>query len=156
MKRILCFALFVVLALGAPAVAAASKTSNKSANTGEIGVEVAQADVSNSNATGSDSAQFLGIRGGYHLNNQWQIEGQISSSSESGDVSGTSVDSTMRLYMVNGVMNFHPRNKEYMPYVMAGIGRADVSADPSTGAWAGDTGVAEQVRRRARRLCGMA
>ena len=145
MKRILCFALFVVLALGAPAFAAANKTTNKSANTGEIGFEVAQADVSNSGATGSDSAQFLGIRGGYHLNNQWQSEGQSASSSESGDVAGTSVDSTMRLYMVNGVMNFHPRNKEFMPYVMAGIGRADVSVDPSTGSSVSDNGVAYQV-----------
>src|SRR6266481_49214 len=84
-----------------------------------------------------DTAQFLGVRGGYHLNDQWQIEGQIASSSESGDVAGTSVNSTMRLYMVNGVMNFHPRNKEYMPYVMAGIGRADVSVN--------DNGVAYQV-----------
>jgi len=145
MKRILCFALFVVVALGAPAFAATNKPANKSANTGEIGFEVAQADVNNSNATGSDSAQFLGVRGGYHLNDQWQIEGQIASSSESGDVAGTSVNSTMRLYMVNGVMNFHPRNKEYMPYVMAGIGRADVSVDPSTGSSVSDNGVAYQV-----------
>src|SRR2546426_11938933 len=83
MKRILCFALFAVLALGAPAFAAAKKTTNKSANTGEIGFEVAQADVNNSNTTGSDSAQFLGVRGGYHLNDQWQVGGAIPAASES-------------------------------------------------------------------------
>ena len=143
MKRILCFAMFVVLALGAPAFAA-NKPANTSANTGEIGFEVAQADLNNSDTIGSNSAQFLGIRGGYHLNDQFQVEGQIGSSSESGDVAGTSVNSTMRLYMVNGVMNFHPRNKEFMPYVMAGIGRADVSVDAS-GLSASDNGVAYQV-----------
>jgi opacity protein-like surface antigen len=143
MKRILCFALFVVVALGAPAFAA-NKPSSSTANTGEIGFEVAQADVNNSDATGSDSAQFLGVRGGYHLTDQFQVEGQIASSSENGDVAGTSVDSTMRLYMVNGVMNFHPRNKEFMPYVMAGIGRADVSVDAS-GLSVSDNGVAYQI-----------
>ena len=108
MKRILCFALFVVLALGAPAFAAANKTTNKSANTGEIGFEVAQADVNNSNATGSDSAQFLGVRGGYHLNDQWQIEGQIASSSESQErVSSSGV--SMRPYHRRGPNHFPRR-----------------------------------------------
>ena len=50
----------------------------------------------------------------------------------------------MRLYMVNGVMNFHPRKKEYVPYVMAGIGRADIQVD-STGASASDNSVAYQI-----------
>ena len=106
--------------------------------------EVAQADVSNSNATGSDSAQFLGVRGGYHLNDQWQIEGQIASSSESGSISGTGVDTTMRLFMVNGLYNFYPRNKEFVPYVMAGIGRADISVD-SSGTSVSDNSTAYQI-----------
>ncbi len=127
MKRILCLTLFVALALGAP-VFAANKASNKGSNGGEIGFEVGQSDVS-SDTAGIDSAQFLGVRGGYHLNDQFQIEGQFGSSSNSGSISGTNVDTTMRLYMVNGVMNFHPRKKEIVPYVMAGIGRADVSVD---------------------------
>ena len=146
MKRILCFGLFVVLALAAPTFAASSnnnKNSSKSANTGEIGFEVAQSSV-DANTTGSDSAQFLGLRGGYNVNNQWEVEGQLSSASENGDISGTSVDTTQRLYMVNGVMNFHPRKKEFMPYVMAGIGRADVSVDAS-GASASDNSMAYQV-----------
>jgi opacity protein-like surface antigen len=147
MKRILCFGLFVVLALGAPAFAASSNSKNKNSsnpsNTGEIGFEVAQASV-DANTTGSDSAQFLGVRGGYHVNNQWEVEGQLSSASENGDISGTSVDTTQRLYMVNGVMNFHPRKKEFMPYVMAGVGRADVSVDAS-GTSASDNSMAYQI-----------
>ncbi|PYT33747.1 MAG: hypothetical protein DMF52_14905 [Acidobacteria bacterium] len=143
MKRILCLTLFVVLAIGAPTFAATK--SNKSSDTGgEIGFGVGQSDVS-SDSIGTNSAQFLGVRGGYHLNQQWQVEGQFASSSENGDISGTSVDSTMRLYMVNGVMNFHPRGKkDLVPYVMAGIGRADVSVDAG-GISASDNSVAYQV-----------
>src|SRR3989442_6420771 len=141
MKRILCLTLFVVLAIGAPTFAA--NKSNKSSDTGgEIGFGVGQSDVS-SDSIGTNSAQFLGVRGGYYLNEQWQVEGQFATSSESGDISGTSVDSTMRLYMVNGVMNFHPRKKDLVPYVMAGIGRADVSV--SGGATGSDNSVAYQI-----------
>jgi len=138
MKRILCFAMFVVVALGAPAFAA-----TPAGKTGEIGFAVGQSDV-NSNASGSDTAQFLGVRGGYHVTDQFQVEGQFASSSESADVSGTNVDTTMHLYMVNGVMNFHPRKKEIVPYVMAGVGHADVAVDAS-GSKVNDGSVAYQV-----------
>jgi opacity protein-like surface antigen len=143
MKKILCLAMFVVLALAAPAFAANNTNKSSNSNTGEIGFAVGESDV-NSNNNISSSAQFLGVRGGYHLNDQFQVEGQIASSSESGDVSGTSVDSTMHLYMVNGVMNFHPRKKEFMPYVLAGIGRADVSVD-ALGSSVSDNSVAYQI-----------
>jgi opacity protein-like surface antigen len=143
MKRILCLALLVVVAIGAPTFAATK--SNKSSDApGEIGFGVGQSDVS-SDSSGINSAQFLGVRGGYHLNDQWQIEGQFASSSDKGDISGTSVDTTMRLYMVNGVMNFHPRKKDLVPYVMAGIGRADITVDPSGGTSASDNSVAYQI-----------
>jgi opacity protein-like surface antigen len=144
MKRILCLALLVVLALGAPAFAGSgSNKANKSGNGGEIGFGVGQTDVS-SDTSGLGSAQVLGIRGGYHLNDQWQVEGQFSSSSDSGTISGTDVDTTTRLLMVNGVMNFHPKKKEFVPYVMAGIGRADVSVD-ATGTSVSDNSVAYQI-----------
>lgn len=139
MKRILCLALFAALALGAPVFAA-----NAPEKTGEIGFDVAQANVSSSDTTGVDSAQFLGVRGGYQINKQWQVEGQFASSSENGSISGTDVNTKMQLYMVNGVMNFHPRKKEYVPYVMAGVGQADFSVD-STGARASDTSMAYQI-----------
>jgi hypothetical protein len=145
MKRILCFALLVVLALGAPAFAGSTGNKSNKSNDGkgEIGFGVGQTDVS-SDTAGIDSAQVLGVRGGYHLNNQWQVEGQFSSASDSGSISGTDVDTTMRLYMVNGVMNFHPHKKEIVPYVMAGIGRADVSVDAG-GTTASDDSVALQI-----------
>lgn len=142
MKRITCLAAFVALVLAVPAFAG-TKPASKSGTGGEIGFGFGQSDVG-SDTTGVDTAQFLGVRGGYHLNKQWQIEGQFASSSESGDVSGTNVDTTMRLFMVNGVMNFHPRKKEFVPYLMAGIGRADVEAD-SGGTTVSDDSVAYQI-----------
>ena len=136
MKRTLCFAVMASLALGAPVLAANS-------GSGEIGFGVGQSDVG-SDTTGVDSAQFIGVRGGYHLTEQWQVEGMFSSASENGDVSGTDVDTTMRVIMVNGVMNFHPRKKEVVPYVMAGIGRADVEVDAG-GTTGSDNSIAYQV-----------
>ncbi len=138
MKRILSLALFAALVLGAPVYAAAP-----AGNGGEIGFGFGQSDVG-SDTTGVDSALFIGLRGGYHLNKQWQVEGQFASSSENGDVAGTSVDTTMRVLMVNGVMNFHPSKKEFAPYVMAGIGRADVEVEAG-GISASDDSVAYQV-----------
>ena len=141
MKRILCFAVFAALALGVPAFAASG--SGGSGNSGEIGFGIGQSDVG-SDSTGVDTAQFLGVRGGYHFNDQFQVEGMLSSASEDGDLSGLTVDTTMRVLMVNGVMNFHPRKKELVPYVMAGIGRADVAVDVA-GTSVSDDSVAYQV-----------
>jgi len=128
------------LALCAPAIAAGGGSNGSK---GEIGFGVGQSDVG-SDSTGVDSAQFIGVRGGYHLNDQWQVEGMFSSASENGDVAGTDVDTTMRVIMVNGVMNFHPRKKELVPYVMAGIGRADVEVDAG-GTTGSDNSIAYQV-----------
>jgi len=140
MKRALCFAVCAVLALSAPAFAA---NSSSNSSKGEIGFGVGQSDVG-SGSTGVNTAQFIGVRGGYDLNDQFQVEGMFSSASASGDVSGTSTDTTMRVIMVNGVMNFHPRKKELVPYVMAGVGRADVSVDAS-GSNGSDNSIAYQV-----------
>lgn len=142
MKRILCVAIFAALVLGAPAFAAGSGSTSGDSK-GEIGFGVGQSDVG-SDSTGVDTAQFIGVRGGYHINNQFQVEGMFSSSSEGGDLAGTTTDTTMRVLMVNGVMNFHPRKKELVPYVMAGIGRADVEVE-SAGVTGSDDSIAYQV-----------
>src|SRR5438046_8030886 len=105
-RSILCLALFAALALGAPVFAA-----NAPEKTGEIGFDVAQANVSSSDTTGVDSAQFLGVRGGYQINKQWQVEGQFASSSENGSISGTDVNTKLQLYLVKGVLDCHPRTK---------------------------------------------
>jgi len=141
MKRILCCAALVAL-IGAPALAGTTGT-NAGNGGGEIGFGVGQSDLG-SDTTGVDTAQFLGVRGGYNLNKQFEVEGQFSSASENGDIAGTSVDSTMRVLMVNGVYNFYPNKKEVVPYVMAGVGRADAEVSAS-GSSVSDNSVAYQI-----------
>jgi len=138
MKRFLCCAALVAL-IGAPALAG----SNAGNGGGEIGFGFGQSDVG-SDSTGVDTAQFLGVRGGYNLNKQFEVEGQFASSSENGDIAGTDVDTTMRMLMVNGVYNFYPSKKEIVPYVMAGIGRADAEVSAS-GSSVSDNSVAYQI-----------
>jgi len=137
MKRILLFAALVGL-IGAPALA-----GSNAGNSGEIGFGYGQSDVG-SESTGVDTAQFLGVRGGYDFNQMFEIEGQFASSSEDGDIAGTDVDMTMRVLMVNGLYNFRPAKKEFVPYVMAGIGRSDVEVEGG-GITADDNSVAYQV-----------
>jgi len=138
MNRKLPFALVAVLMLGAPAFAAGGTDSP-----GEIGFGFGQSDVG-ADEIGVDNAQYLGLRGGYNFNPQFQVEGQFSSSSADGSVAGTDVDSTIQVYMVNAVLNFHPPKKEFVPYVMAGVGRADVEVDGG-GTSVSDDSVAYQI-----------
>lgn len=142
MKRILCCVALVAL-IGAPALAGSNTGSNAGNGGGEIGFGVGQSDLG-SDTTGVSTAQFLGVRGGYNFSKQYELEGQFSSSSENGDIAGTSVDTTMRVLMVNGVYNFYPAKKEVVPYVMAGLGRADAEVSAS-GSSVSDNSVAYQV-----------
>ena len=77
--------------LGAPAFAGSAP-----GNVGEIGFGVSQTSVS-SDSTGVDSAQFFGVRGGYQIKQEFEIEGQIASSSASGSVAGTGVERPLQL-----------------------------------------------------------
>jgi opacity protein-like surface antigen len=137
MRKFLCSAALAAL-IGAPALAA-----NGSGNTGEIGFGIGQTDVG-SEATGVDSTQYMGVRGGYDLNDIFQVEGQFATSSGDGDISGTDVDTTTQVLMVNGLYNFHPSKKEIVPYVMAGMGRADVEVE-AAGQSFDDSSMAYQV-----------
>ena len=143
MRRIVGFALLAAL-IGLPAFAATSSTTASSTgNGGELGFGIGQSNVS-SDTTGVDTAQFLGVRGGYDLNQMFEVEGQFSSSSENGEIAGTDVDTTMRVLMVNGLYNFRPAKKEIVPYVMAGIGRADVTVE-AAGSSVDDSSMAFQI-----------
>ncbi len=143
MNRKLPLTLVAVLVLGAPVFAASAPSKSGTDSRGELGFGFGQSNVG-ADDIGVDTAQFLGLRGGYNFNPQFQIEGQFSKASENGDVAGTGVDSTIQLYMVNAVLNFHPPKKDFVPYVMAGVGRADVSVD-SGPISANDNSVAYQV-----------
>src|SRR5262245_53952075 len=122
-RKFLSLALLVALACAAPALAATPQKHNNEGK-GEIGFGVGQA---SSDVDGVNDSTLIGIRGGYNFTPQFQLEGQYSSGSASTDISG--LDGNTDVIMVNGVMNFHPSKQEYVPYVMAGVGRVDAKAD---------------------------
>src|SRR5206468_12670715 len=116
MKRILSLLILMALAFSAPALAATGDGG------GEIGFNYGSTQLDSN--TGFDSASSLALRGGYFLNQKFEVEGQIESASKSQDIQGTNVDGTFRSYMVNGLYNFQTP-KEITPYVMAGVGMMD-------------------------------
>jgi len=127
MKRILNLLILMVLVFSVPAVAATGEAN------GEIGFNFGSTQLDSD--TGLDSATSLAVRGGYFFNKNFELEGQIASSSQDQEVQGTDVDGTFRMYMVNGLYNFQTP-KEIVPYVMAGVGMMDTEvtlSDPFLG-----------------------
>lgn len=120
MKKILTVAFVALLAFSVPAMAGVGKGN------GEVGFDYGSTDYDSD--TGLDSSDSLSVRGGYHMTNLFQIEGQYQTADSTTEDLGVSVDASTDVLMVNGVFNFHP-NKDITPYVLAGVGRADVSVD---------------------------
>ena len=135
MKRILSVAFVALLAFSAPALAGIG------AGNGEIGFDYGNTNYDSD--TGLDSSDSLSVRGGYFMTKLFQIEGQYISADDQAEVLGTDIDTSMDIMMVNGVFNFHP-NKDITPYVLVGLGRADVALDAS-GTSVDDSGTAYQV-----------
>ena len=108
---------------------------------GEVGFDYGSTDYDSD--TGLDSSDSLSIRGGYHMTNLFQVEGQYMTADATTEDLGVDVDASTDILMVNGVFNFHPK-KEITPYVLVGMGRADVSVE-STGVSADDSGMAYQI-----------
>ena len=146
MKRILALLALVVLAFSAPALAAVTEGN------GEIGFNYGNTQLDTD--TGFDSATSMALRGGYFFNRGFEIEGQLASTSDSTDISGTNADGTFRMYMVNGVYNFQTP-KEIVPYVLAGLGMADDEVK-MTGANTSDSSTAYQLGAGSRFFFGKA
>src|SRR5439155_5864888 len=104
MKRILNLVVLMALVCAAPALAASNSQNTTNDGKGEIGFDYGSTQLDSS--TGFNSATSLAVRGGYFFNPKIELEGQLSNSSDTVDVSGTSFDGTFRMYMVNGVYNF--------------------------------------------------
>ncbi len=119
MKRILGIA-FAALLFASPAIAGIGEGDT------ELGIDFGQTayDDSLMDETGTTFA----LRGGHFLTPMIEIEGQYLNSSEEASISGTSVDTTMQLLMVNGLFNFHPR-EDIVPYLLVGVGRASLDID---------------------------
>ena len=136
MKHKILSAVFGMLILSTPALAVMG------AGDGEIGVGYGSTDIDSS--IGIDSAAHYTLRGGYLFNDQLEIEGQFASANEDTSIFGIgTIDTTMNLYMVNGLYNFHPR-QDITPYILVGIGMADMEFDV-LGLSASDNSVAYQV-----------
>jgi len=145
-KKIVMCAALAVFALSAPAMAAVV------AGGGEIGFDYGNTQLDSN--TGLDSATSLAVRGGYFVNDLFQVEGQFASTSDNQDVLGTSVDARMKLYMVNGVFNFNS-GKDLTPYVLVGVGMINNTFEVP-GFTFDDSGVAYQVGAGSRFYFGKA
>ena len=135
MKKTLSLLVVTLFVFAVPALAAIQEGN------GELGMDVGSTKIDSD--TGFDSGTSLAVRGGYFFNHNFELEGQLASTTDTVDQAGTSVDGTFRTYMVNGVYNFKTP-KEIVPYVLAGVGLADTSVDAS-GLSASDNSTAFQV-----------
>ncbi|HZM71218.1 MAG TPA: porin family protein [Candidatus Cryosericum sp.] len=135
MKKILTVAFVALFAFSVPALAGIGQGN------GEVGFDYGSTDYDSD--TGLDSSDSLSVRGGYFMTNLFQIEGQFQTADATTEDLGIDVDASTDIMMVNGVFNFHP-NKEITPYVLAGVGRADVSVD-AAGFSDSDSGMAYQI-----------
>jgi outer membrane protein with beta-barrel domain len=147
MKKLVAAAFVVLFAFSAPALAEIQKGN------GEIGMDFGSTDYDSD--TGLDSSDSLSLRGGYFMSSLFQIEGQyITSDAENNDF-GTTIEASTDVMMVNGVFNFQPGKKAITPYVLVGLGRADVSVD-IPGASVDDSGMAYQIAGGSRFFFGKA
>ena len=89
---------------------------------GEIGFDVGRMNFSGDVA--DDSAAAFGVRGGYHFNEWFQLEGQVASATA--DEQG--MDATLSTLFVNSVFNFRAR-PNIRPYLLAGVGQANLEFD---------------------------
>ncbi len=115
----------VALLSGAAIVALAFVTPLQAASAeraGEVGFDVGRTNFASNVA--DKSAAAVGVRGGYHFNNWFQLEGQLASSTA--DEQGA--DATLNTLFVNGVFNFKAR-PTIRPYVLVGAGRANLEFD---------------------------
>lgn len=144
MKKILCGAFVALFVFSVPALAGIDKGN------GEIGIDYGNTDYDSD--TGLDSSDTLSLRGGYFMTRLFQVEGQYISADAKTDVLGTDLKASTDIMMVNGVFNFHPNN-EITPYVLVGMGRADVAVD-MPGASTDDSGMAYQIAAGSRFFFG--
>ena len=108
-----------------------------------------------------DAGGRVALRGGFHLTDHLEIEGQYSFSKSEGDCGLTScedVDTTLRTFFVNGVFNFKPIETndpevKAVPYVLIGVGDSylgfdgDISDEDVSRAYQVGTGVRLYVNR---------
>jgi opacity protein-like surface antigen len=147
MKKIASLA-FLALLVTAPSFAAIKQGN------GEVGFDYGQ--TSYDSDTQLDSSDNLSLRGGYFMTDLFQIEGQYATAdSKTEVVPGSDIKASTDVLMVNGVFNFMPK-KDINPFVLVGIGQADVSVKDDFGNSASDSGMAYQIAAGSRFFFGKA
>ena len=118
MKRHLFVVMCAVILFGSPALAGIGKGN------GEIGFDFGATGF-DSDVTGK-SAFRLAFRGGYHFSKWLELEGESSASVHvvREGFYKDEADIVLSTVFVNGVVNFHSKSGNVVPYLLAGIGRA--------------------------------
>lgn len=119
MRRLLICALAGFLATGAAGAGIGG-------GNGELGLDIGQLEF-DSDVLGEPGV-YVTLRGGYHVTDLFQIEGQFAEANERAEVFGLTADTTLELIMVNGVFNFHPHER-IVPYVLVGAGWASLDQE---------------------------
>ena len=122
MKHILSLIAVLALMVSSPALASLGKGNS------EVGVDLGMTQFDDN--TFDNTGLTMGVRGGYHFTDLFELEGQIASTSADDQVGGIDVDLNARSLFVNGVFNFHP-TQNIIPYVLVGLGSTDVEVDIS-------------------------
>jgi hypothetical protein len=136
MKAIVPLTLILAALFAAPAAAGIG------AGNGEIGCEFGSTDF-DSNVTAKSGSRF-DFRGGYHFTKRFELEGQSACSGATERLIGDDLNITLCAVTVNGVLNFHSRGGNIVPYILGGVGRARLKFD-GAGSNDEDTGSASQA-----------
>jgi len=136
MKRLFAITLSLALVCAAPALAGLD------AKNGELGFDLGYTHF-DSNVSDRGAARF-NFRGGHCFTKLFELEGEGTgiASYESGF---PEVVTALSIDFVNAVFNFHPSNKQVVPYVLVGIGHATLSIELDPGPDVDDSGVAYQI-----------
>ena len=105
-----------------PVLAAAPAAAGVFEANGEIGFDLGGIQPDGGRDDHEESR--IGIRGGYHLNDRFQLEGQLFGfESDEGRHRRT-----FGAALINAVFNFHP-NDRTVPYLLVGVGAVDLDLD---------------------------
>jgi len=137
MRRLLPVTLCLALLGAAPAWAGLD------AKNGELGFDLGYTHF-DSDVSDKGAARF-NFRGGYCFNKLFELEGQGAGMASEDTGGFADLYTVLTIDFVNAVFNFHPSNKEIVPYVLVGIGHATLEFDLDPGPKVDDSGVAYQI-----------
>ena len=118
--RTVSFLLVLLLPLFAPAIPASAGVFE---GNGEIGFDFGWVDLEGRDYRGGAGQGRFTLRGGYHLNDHFQLEAQLIGTEFDGPGGGDSLGGIF----ANAVFNFHP-GEVVVPYVLVGVGAVSLES----------------------------